>query len=74
MLKYLSQKIFDRKMLERDQELKYIKSFQNEWQFKGYQASLQKHDKKALGAFAIGVSALFGYTNIIPYIVQTIGG
>lgn len=61
---------FKRYMTKRKQELDYIAKFNNEWQFKAYEASLQKHRKTILGIVAIGCAIIFGYWNLIKPILE----
>jgi hypothetical protein len=63
-------KIFKKRQLIRKQELEYISKFNNEWQFKSYQASLNKNNKKLFGGLAIFLSFLLGMTNILGYIAE----
>lgn len=63
-------KLFDRKMKAREQELKYVASFNNEWQFKSYEASLHKNNKKWLGGLAIICSLALGYTSLLKPILE----
>lgn len=57
--------MWKRWMAKRKQELEYIYKFNNEWQFKAYEASLRKNRKTFLGVISIGLAFIFGYTNLI---------